>query len=309
MFKVLSTRTFPPAERLDYWNDLISAAVQGMTFDSNTNQFDAKIVVWELGDLKLVKSNSPPATFRRKARDGNGPIHQSLVAHLLTRGRALFEQRGRQIELYEGDMVVCAAEEFYCFASDQAHEVMVVELDRAALVAHLPQIDEHLARPISGKLVGTRLVQRYMSSLWQEAGAEMPPAHAQMHATILTHMIAACLEGSSEITQSHGNRLLAQAEILIAERIGDCDLDPSWIAAEMGVPLRTLQATASSVGETLGGMIMRRRLHTSAQRLLAEPHKKITAIAMECGFADSAHFTRRFQKMFGSTPSRYRSLN
>ena len=94
----------------------------------------------------------------------------------------------------------------------------------------------------------------------------MPPSHWQMHATILGDMIAACLEGCTSNTEAPGNRTLAQVESVIAEHIGDFDLGPSRIAAELGLPLRTLQAATASAGVTLGRMIMQRRLHHAAQQ-------------------------------------------
>lgn len=309
MFEVISTRQFDPMERLDYWNDLIGSTYRGMTVDSDRSRFNAKLAVWELAGLRMVRPSSAPAVIRRHANRATRPTDQSLVIHLLTRGRALLEQRGRRVELAEGDMVMCAAEEFYCFDADRQHEMMVVEFDRAMLAARVPQIDELVAHKVSGQLPGTRLVQRYMSSLWQEASADMPPSHWQMHATILGDMIAACLEGCTSNTEAPGNRTLAQVESVIAEHIADFDLGPSRIAAELGLPLRTLQAATASAGVTLGRMIMQRRLHHAARRLLAEPQTTVTEIALECGFADSAHFARRFQQMFGSAPSRYRVLN
>lgn len=309
MFEVLSTRQLAPMERLDYWNDLIGATYRGMTVDSNCSRFDARLAVWNLGDLLMVRPSSPAAVVRRHTDRATRQTNQSLVVHFFTRGHASVEQRGRLVELEEGDMVICAAEEYYSVKTDQTHELMVVEFDRAMLAARVPHIDDLVARKISGKLPGTRLVQRYMSSLWQEAGAEWPAAQWQIQATILGDMIAGCLEANTASSQSHGNRILAQVECIITERFGDCDFGPSCIAADLGLPLRTLQAAASSVGLTLSGMIMRHRLDHGARRLLAQPQTTITAIALDCGFSDSAHFTRRFQQKFGTAPSRYRIMN
>ncbi len=44
-----------------------------------------------------------------------------------------------------------------------------------------------------------------------------------------------------------------------------------------------------------------------ASRLLQETDKPVTEVAFDVGFQDSSHFSRRFQEMFGRTPSDFRS--
>jgi AraC-like DNA-binding protein len=43
-----------------------------------------------------------------------------------------------------------------------------------------------------------------------------------------------------------------------------------------------------------------------ARWLLLNTEKRITVIAYECGFADSAHFIRGFKEVYGVTPGRLR---
>jgi PAS domain S-box-containing protein len=47
----------------------------------------------------------------------------------------------------------------------------------------------------------------------------------------------------------------------------------------------------------------------AACRRLAETHKPIAAIAVECGFHDHAHFTRSFRRIMKQTPSDYRAAH
>jgi len=60
-------------------------------------------------------------------------------------------------------------------------------------------------------------------------------------------------------------------------------------------------------GETLNEFVRRRRLDVAAGRLRHCPDEKITAIALNCGFASPEGFTRAFRERFGMTPSRWRS--
>ena len=88
--------------------------------------------------------------------------------------------------------------------------------------------------------------------------------------------------------------------------MADFDLTPAAIAADTGVPLRTLQAAAARTGTTLGQLIADRRLQRVERLLLSGRETSVTEIALDCGFADPSYFARRFQQRFGASPSRYR---
>lgn len=59
-------------------------------------------------------------------------------------------------------------------------------------------------------------------------------------------------------------------------------------------------------GETLGAFIGRLRLEHAANRLVAQPHRPIIDIALECGFGSPSSFSRAFREAYGMTPTRWR---
>ncbi len=59
-------------------------------------------------------------------------------------------------------------------------------------------------------------------------------------------------------------------------------------------------------GETLNEFVRRRRLDVAAGRLRHCPEEKITAIALNCGFASPEGFARAFRERFCMTPSQWR---
>lgn len=63
----------------------------------------------------------------------------------------------------------------------------------------------------------------------------------------------------------------------------------------------------SIVNETLYNYINRLKLEKAASYLLHAPHKTITQIAMDFGFADSAMFARSFKKHYGVSATEYRT--
>ncbi|MBM3132042.1 MAG: AraC family transcriptional regulator, partial [Chloroflexi bacterium] len=61
------------------------------------------------------------------------------------------------------------------------------------------------------------------------------------------------------------------------------------------------------MGETLGQFIQRVRVEKAASKLIHNPKKSITQIALECGFSSSATFARAFKDAFHMSASEWRS--
>jgi transcriptional regulator GlxA family with amidase domain len=64
-------------------------------------------------------------------------------------------------------------------------------------------------------------------------------------------------------------------------------------------------AFRDSVGEAPHGYIIRRRMER-AQGLMLSTEKALSEIALECGMADQAHFTRLFRSVVGESPAAWR---
>jgi AraC-like DNA-binding protein len=77
-------------------------------------------------------------------------------------------------------------------------------------------------------------------------------------------------------------------------------------AAALGVSARSLQDRLKRAGSSFRAELHAARVR-AAQRLLAETEQKLTAIAVEVGFASLQHFSTRFRKATGMTPSAWRA--
>jgi AraC family transcriptional regulator len=64
---------------------------------------------------------------------------------------------------------------------------------------------------------------------------------------------------------------------------------------------------SAMVGETLNGFIWRIRVEKAADRLINNPRKSITEIALECGFSGSSTFARAFREVFHMSARQWRS--
>lgn len=95
-----------------------------------------------------------------------------------------------------------------------------------------------------------------------------------------------------------------------------------WIDAHLHRPLTLADLAAEaclseyhfarlfkhSTGFSPHHYVMQRRLE-KARRLIAGSRLPLTEIALQCGFASSAHLSRRFRTHFGCTPSQMRQTN
>jgi AraC-like DNA-binding protein len=92
----------------------------------------------------------------------------------------------------------------------------------------------------------------------------------------------------------------------LAESDGDI-LTVAALAERAGVAQRTLHRLLTArVGVSAKWLIERRRLQTAAALLRDEPELPLAALAADLGFADQAHFTKRFQEITGFTPGQVR---
>lgn len=51
---------------------------------------------------------------------------------------------------------------------------------------------------------------------------------------------------------------------------------------------------------------MSRRMDAAKRSLVNEPERSVADIAVSCGFASAAHFSRCFKQALGTTPTRWR---
>ncbi|MFX0592792.1 helix-turn-helix domain-containing protein [Melissospora conviva] len=68
----------------------------------------------------------------------------------------------------------------------------------------------------------------------------------------------------------------------------------------------TARCAAERTGVTAKWLIERRRLQHAAETLRRNPSESLAGLAAELGYADQAHFTRRYRDMLGEPPGRSR---
>ncbi|MFD9896958.1 helix-turn-helix transcriptional regulator [Mesorhizobium sp. NPDC059025] len=113
------------------------------------------------------------------------------------------------------------------------------------------------------------------------------------------------LPGRPAKTNQRDEKRVAEAIRLIESR-GDEHLSLSALADRAATsPYHFLRSFRAIVGMTPYQFLLRTRLHRAAVRLRIS-RDAVSEIAFEAGFGDLSTFNRRFRKVMGQTPSRYR---
>jgi AraC-like DNA-binding protein len=94
---------------------------------------------------------------------------------------------------------------------------------------------------------------------------------------------------------------------IVTTLLGDGAPPVHVVAALVGLSARTLQRRLHDEGVTFARGVTRVRFDV-AQRMLADPGRKIIGVALDLGYSDPAHFTRAFARWTGLAPRAFRRL-
>jgi AraC-like DNA-binding protein len=103
--------------------------------------------------------------------------------------------------------------------------------------------------------------------------------------------------------------LLQRTYELIEERLGDPELSPGRLAAELFISVRTLHKLFENERTTVADWIRQRRLERCARDLLdpALADEPVGAIGARWGITSQAHFSRLFRARYGASPGAFRA--
>jgi len=305
-----ATTNVDPVHRLDYWNRIVGETFLGLKVDSDRQTFKAEMLRWRLGDLTMIRPRSAEAVVHRW-RDDHPSRQDRLMLHFQHSGHSRQFQRGLEADLGAGDFVLADGNEYYRLDISPANDVLVVEMARSAIAERLPEIDDIMARRISGASPSGRLLHNFILSLWQQGDqAQTDDAWKDGVANIFLDLLALAVRGAAATPASiAGSGVVERLTALIETQLGDPELKTSALADELRISMRSVQLAFAAIGTTPSAYILERRLLRAADRLVADRNLSITATAFDLGFNDSAYFTRCFRHRFGVSPKAYRTTH
>ncbi|AKH42583.1 AraC-like DNA-binding protein [Altererythrobacter atlanticus] len=296
-------------DRLRYWNSVADEVFCGTFVNAESQRFEGELWSWSVGDLDMIRTRSVTASVGRRPLD---TVEERVIMHMQWRGTGQHRQRGQETQLGPGDFVIGSPHSPYQFDLSP-HEMMVVEFPKQGLLERVPDLEDRLAKSLSGNSAAARVFNDFLMSLWRQAdGTDPLDGNWTEGVNRVFYDLAAMAirdAGRENPVSEQEIRLRRHAEAVIDAALDDPDLRSATIASELGTSVRSVQNLFAKAGTTPSAAILNRRLERAAERLITDPKATITDIAFAHGFNDSAYFTRCFRQKFGISPRDWRMGN
>ena len=325
MQNVLSIDNLPTARREAAWRDAVcNAFVRLECQHEKRAPVHGRLQSGVLGQLHVAQVTGSPQRVERTAAGASQDSQAYVLASVQLRGSTQVSQGHSQALLTPGCIAFYDTARPYTLTLPNDFDQIVLHLPRELLERNAPRALTHMATRLNAanpfaqaimalapqllRMVDSARVdmaERTAAAAVELISLALDSLDASEPSSPPTHSTAA----DAPFASSAGADALAwRTRDLIGKQLADAALCPSLLASQVGVSLRRLQEVFQAQGATLSDCIWGMRLEF-ARSLLASKHavEPISTIAYRAGFADVAHFSRRFKQRYGLSPSAYRS--
>ncbi|MFI6356315.1 helix-turn-helix domain-containing protein [Streptomyces sp. NPDC050743] len=306
--QVLSTRSVPPRDSLDFWHDAVLATLVGMDIATDGRTYDAALRTDHLGDLRITTVECDPGRVHRSPRfiaRGDG---RDVFVALQSTGRAQVEQDGRSTELRAGDIGFFETVRPFRATFPERFQLKIFAVPRGLLgrsEADLRHLTARAVRPGGGlPALLTPLLERLADS--SEAYATPVAERLAERVIDLIAATAADQLGENSAESPGADRiLLLRIKTFIRWHLSDPGLTPQAIAAAHGISVRYLHRLFEAEDSTVCRWIRELRLHECRRELAVREPQSVSLgqVARRWGFTSPARFSRAFHSSFGLSPT------
>jgi AraC-like DNA-binding protein len=316
MALLLDTGTLDRADRAEA---VVSAMQQAriraeLTHEPDLDAVHARLDMWELGGgVTLLRRTSSGIRLRRTPRMARSWADDRMTLTVLGPGRWRFSQRDvdRVVRSDGWETIVVDQSAPYEFERVGDGSTYAFSLGRETL-----GLPPDTVRAAAGRLPASPLwpmVSRHVLDVVRSVERLPPGPATTMLGAATTELFRALLVTAARSGEAGGvslESLLARTQDYVQRHVGDHDLTPERIARAHNVSVRKLYSVWSGNGESLANHVVAQRLELARLMLSAtgSPSRTIAAVARDCGFVDTAHFSRRFRNAYGMSPREWRRL-
>jgi AraC family transcriptional regulator, positive regulator of tynA and feaB len=315
MKTVLSTETMDPrAQFASFQKAICSEIVNLSAQQKRAGEFRALIRRHRVGHLGYAFVDCEPVLIERSVKN----IRQDKADHFFLAmqidGVGYSSQLGREVELSPGDYSIVDSTLPYTLRFEGSVRRLIVQFPRSEVVKRGCVAENVCGQAFRGEGGTSGLASRLIRMLGCEGEGIDVSLGELMSGAVLDVVAAAEPEDNGDrrsLVNIGRAGLLRRVRVIVLTHLSDPDLSTERLAGMAGISVRYLHKIFSETGTTVHQWIEEERLRRCYQSLTdpKQRHRTIQDIAFSCGFNDSGHFSRRFSRKYGFSPSRARTEN
>ena len=305
-----SSLAYSVPNQFDAWQDTLNRTYCDFDMAPRTVEpYSAHIVSHSKPSFGVIECVCDPCGAKRGRREISRDDPDVLGVQLVLDGKEFMEIDGEQYSLVPDDIII--------WDSTRHMEFMVTErLHKISLMLPLRRLNDWVPVPrsklcqvIDGRTGAGRVLGSFIRSVSPMAADD--PYHSGEALGESTMGLLCNAANSFEPKERDKLRIvqLQNLKAYIDDRLGDPDMKLADIAAANRISIRYLHWLFEPMETTAGEYIIERRLAMCA-RDLRNPlmqQRMIAEICFAWGFTNATHFSRRFRRRYGVSPSEYRN--
>jgi AraC-like DNA-binding protein len=293
-------------DSLDGWNDIVGSNFAGCVVDSEGQMFEGRLAACKIDDLGFVKIKAQASKVRRWARNAPSSRTGAALLHLQAAGTGINRQGKCETVIHAGDGAICDPDQKYGIDFVTPYEMFVLELPQPNILLRQPGFDLERAAGQAIDSNRSRLLLAFIQAAWEQLDCLGQDAEWRECVSRVATDLALRAIGQFVEMEGAGTDMRRAVMDYIRANMTDPGLRTGAIAKALSVSPRSVQTVFERMSTTASAFILEQRLKLAAERLRAERGRtSITQIAYDCGFSDSAYFSRCFHKFHGVSPRAY----
>lgn len=299
-----TTAAFGPGEKKTAWHDVYGRTIAKVDLEPPRNgELMVEARLRNLPGLGLVSMASTELRFHKTRRLID---NDDLIMTIVDAGCWNGSQRGRELDLREGDAVVSTAGEVA--AGTAFGRRVLLRVPTKAIAPVVGDLGALFMRRIPREAEALRLLRQYVRGV-QEMDLGTPDLQ-RLTVSHIYDLVALTLEATGDVAKAAESRGAGAARLCavkedIVRNLEHGDVSVDAIAARHRISPRYLRKLFEREDLTFSEYVLDQRL-ALAHRLLSDPrhaNDKIASIAFAAGFGDVSYFYRVFRRRYDLLPT------
>jgi AraC family transcriptional regulator, positive regulator of tynA and feaB len=304
-----TTRGLPQSERLSDWGRAVESICGALHVDCDSD-FEGRIDLRTIKNLVAARIIHNARSARRGRHGARSRDWRALHVIYQLSGRSSLRQGGREALLLAGEMAMLDSSQPCRLRFEGKNAQIWLQLSEQDLHTHGALVAPQLALTVTG--AAATLIGTTMRTIFADPRAWTELQKVAIRASLLSLIAATWCDTEIHTAANNGREsvrpIVHIVQNYILTHLNSAQLAPESIARSHGLSVRHLHRLFKATGTSLAHWIRRCRLDRCAADLLdaALATERVTQIAFNWGFNDSAHFSRAFKQEFGQSPSVFR---